>query len=105
MYRTSLRENYGMLFIYKEEEPELGYWMKNCKMNLSIAFCDAKGVIIKIHQVMKAPDPGTPDHRLERYESGGAAKYAIELDEKWYEKNKVEVGDRIFIPPELANAE
>jgi uncharacterized membrane protein (UPF0127 family) len=105
MYRTSLRENYGMLFIYKEEEPDLQYWMKNCKMNLSIAFCDAKGVIIKIHQVMKAPDPGTPDRDLERYESGGAAKYAVELEEKWYEKNKVEVGDRIFIPPELANME
>jgi uncharacterized membrane protein (UPF0127 family) len=105
MYRTSLRENYGMLFVYKEEEPDLQYWMKNCKMNLSIAFCDAKGVIIKIHQVMKAPEPGTPDHKLERYESGGPAKYAVELEEKWYEKNKVAVGDRIFIPPELANRE
>jgi uncharacterized membrane protein (UPF0127 family) len=105
MYRTSLRENYGMIFIYKEEESELQYWMKNCKMNLSIAFCDAKGVIIKIHQVMKAPEPGTPDRDLERYESGGPAKYAIELDEKWYEKNKVEVGDRFFIPPKLATME
>jgi uncharacterized membrane protein (UPF0127 family) len=105
MYRTSLRENYGMLFVYKEEESELSYWMKNCKMNLSIAFCDAKGVIVKIHQVMKAPEPGTPDRDLEKYESGGPAKYAIELEEKWFEKNKVEVGDRIFIPPALATME
>ncbi|MCA8915167.1 MAG: DUF192 domain-containing protein [Planctomycetes bacterium] len=105
MYRTSLRPNFGMLFVYDEEQPELQYWMKNCKMNLSIAFCDDKGVIVKIHQVMKAPEPGTPDYQLERYESGGAAKYAIELEEKWFEKNKVEEGDRIFIPPALANRE
>lgn len=105
MFRTSLRENHGMLFIYKEEQDELSYWMKNCKMNLSIAFCDAKGVIIRIHQVMNAPAPGTPDYDLERYESGGPAKFAVELDEKWFERNGVEVGDRIFIPPELMNLE
>lgn len=105
MYRTSLRKDHGMLFIYKEEQPELTYWMKNCRMNLSIAFCDEKGVIVKIHQVMKAPEAGTPDYQLERYESGAPAKYAIELEEKWFENNGVEVGDRIFIPPALANME
>jgi uncharacterized membrane protein (UPF0127 family) len=105
MYRTSLLKDHGMLFIYKEEQPELTYWMKNCRMNLSIAFCDEKGVIVKIHQVMKAPEPGTPDYQLERYESGLPAKYAIEFEEKWFEKNGVEVGDRIFIPPALANME
>lgn len=105
MYRTSLRKNHGMLFIYKEEQPELTYWMKNCRMNLSIAFCDEKGVIVKIHQVMKAPEAGTPDYQLERYESGLPAKYAIEFEEKWFENNGVEVGDRMFIPPALANME
>ncbi|MBZ0137325.1 MAG: DUF192 domain-containing protein [Planctomycetes bacterium] len=105
MYRTSLRKDHGMLFVYKQEEDEMNYWMKNCKMNMSIAFCDEKGVIVKIHQVMKAPDPATPDYELERYESGGPAKYAIELDEKWFEQNKVAVGDRIFIPPKLMNYE
>ena len=105
MFRESLREDHGMLFIYKQEEEELNYWMKNCKMNISIAFCDEKGVIVKIHQVMKAPDPATPDYDLERYESGGPAKFAVELPEKWFEKNKVEEGDRIFIPPELMNYE
>jgi len=94
-----------MLFIYKEEQPELTYWMKNCRMNLSIAFRDEKGVIVKIHQVMKAPEAGTPDYQLERYESGLPAKYAIEFEEKWFENNGVEVGDRMFIPPALANME
>ena len=105
MYRTSLRKNHGMLFVYPEQEPELTYWMKNCRMNLSIAFVNEKGVIVKIHQVLKAPEAGTPDSALERYESGGAAKYAIELEQNWFKDNNVEEGDRIFLPPRLTSTE
>jgi uncharacterized membrane protein (UPF0127 family) len=105
MYRTSLKKNHGMLFVYDTEQDELTYWMKNCKMNLSIAFVDDKGVIVKIHQSMKAPKPGTPDSELERYESEHPAKYAIELDENWYKDNNVSEGDRIFIPPSLMKKE
>lgn len=103
MFRTSLKPDHGMLFIYKKEEESLSYWMKNCKMNLSIAFVNERGEIIKIHQKMLAPQPGTPDQLLDNYESGGPAKYAIEMEENWFEKNGVKEGDRIFLPPELAN--
>ncbi|MCC6465134.1 MAG: DUF192 domain-containing protein [Planctomycetes bacterium] len=100
MYRESLKPNHGMLFLYSEEE-EMSYWMKNCRMNLSIAFVNERGEIIKIHPVMKAPAAGTVDAELERYESDGLARFAIEMEENWFEKNGVKVGDRIFIPPAL----
>jgi len=103
MFRTSLKKDHGMLFIYKKEEDNLSYWMKNCKMNLSIAFVNERGEIIKIHQKMLAPEAGTPDHKLDGYDSGGPAKYAIEMEENWFEKNGVKEGDRIFLPPNLAN--
>ncbi|MCA8918545.1 MAG: DUF192 domain-containing protein [Planctomycetes bacterium] len=105
MYRTSLKKNHGMAFLYDAEEEELTYWMKNCRMNLSIAFVDEKGVIVKIHNVMKAPEPGTPDSALERYESGRPAKYAIEFEENWYKNNNIEEGDRVFFPPRLVAGE
>lgn len=101
MYRTSLREDHGMLFIYKSEQDNLSYWMKNCKMDLAIAFVDRKGVIVKIHQRMKAPDPGTPDRDLPTYESGAPAKFAIEMDAEWFAKHNIKEGDRVFIPPKL----
>lgn len=101
MYRESLREDYGMIFVYEEEQSELSYWMKNCRMNLSIAFVTENGVITRIHNVMQAPEPGTPDRVLERYESGGPAKYAIEMRENWFKDKGIERGDRIFIPPAL----
>lgn len=103
MYRESLRENHGMIFIYTQELEDLSYWMKNCRMNLSIAFVDAKGVIVKIHNVMKAPAPGTPDGQLDHYEAGAPAKYAIEMKENWFSEKGIKEGDRVFIPPALAN--
>lgn len=103
MFRTSLKKDHGMLFVYKTEQENLSYWMKNCRMNLSIAFVNERGEIIKIHQKMLAPAEGTPDHRLDNYESGGPAKYAIEMEENWFEKNGVKEGDRVFIPPALTN--
>lgn len=101
MYRTELKPDHGMLFIYDDEQPSLSYWMKNCKMNLSIAFLSDKGVIVKIHNVMKAPEPGTPDYQLERYESDGPARFAIEMRENWFKDNGISAGDRVFLPPEL----
>jgi uncharacterized membrane protein (UPF0127 family) len=90
-----------MLFIYKSEQDNLSYWMKNCKMDLAIAFVDRKGVIVKIHQRMKALDPGTPDRDLPTYESGAPAKFAIEMDAEWFAKHNIKEGDRVFIPPKL----
>lgn len=100
MYRKSLKPNHGMIFIYKEEQ-EMSYWMKNCKMDLSIAFIDRNGVIVKIHKRMKAPEKGTPDAALERYESGEPTQYAIEMEAEWFEKNGVKEGDRVFIPSNI----
>ena len=101
MYRTSLRADHGMIFIYKSDQENMSYWMKNCKMDLSIAFVDRKGVIVKIHNRMKAPDPGTPDEKLETYESGEEAKYAIEMEAEWFAKHNIVKGDRVYIPPKL----
>jgi uncharacterized membrane protein (UPF0127 family) len=101
MFRESLKKNHGMLFIYKEEETDLSYWMKNCRMNLSIAFISDRGVIVKIHNVMTKPAAGTPDAALEHYEAGEPARFAVEMEENLFKNNGISEGDRIFIPPAL----
>lgn len=105
MFRESLKAGHGMLFIYKKEEPELSYWMKNCRMNLSIAFVNSRGIIVQIHNNMLAPEAGTPDHQLPLYSSRGPARYAIEMKENWFSENGIAVGDRVFIPPALTDSE
>ena len=39
MYRKSMPENYGMLFVYDSEQ-SMNFWMKNTYIPLSIAFFD-----------------------------------------------------------------
>ncbi|MCC6573332.1 MAG: DUF192 domain-containing protein [Planctomycetes bacterium] len=106
MFRENLRPDHGMLFAYKtEQEDGVSYWMKNCKMDISIAFIDRKGVIVKIHNRMKAPAPGTPDYQLEQYPSNAPTRYAVEMEPDWFAKNNINVGDRVFIPARFTSEE
>lgn len=85
--RQSLPENQGMLFV--EPKPKmLSFWMVNTQLQLSIAFLDDDGCILSI-QNMK------PDQTQERYRSPDTARYAIEVNQGWFAKHHVEVGDVI----------
>ena len=52
MYRASLPENEGMLFLYPHPQP-VAMWMKNTLISLDILFCDKKGHILAIYEKAK----------------------------------------------------
>src|SRR5690348_6387177 len=87
MFRQSMDENSGMLFIFPQPERH-GMWMMNTNMPLSVAFEDEKGVILNIADMM--PRTATA-HR-----SAGAAKYAIETNLGWFTARNIKPGDRII---------
>lgn len=90
MYRRSLGENEGMLFVY--DAPRMvSFWMKNTRIPLSIAFMDGRGRIVQIEQ-MQPYDCLTPHPSLQ------PVQYALEMNQGWFEKNGVGVGDIIEIP-------
>ena len=91
MYRTALGENRGMLFAYPEER-ELSFWMKNTQIPLSIAFIDSERRIIDI-QDMKPLDDEPPS-----YVSAEPAQYALEVNQGFFERRGVKVGDRVGLP-------
>jgi uncharacterized membrane protein (UPF0127 family) len=91
MYRKALGENRGMLFVYPEEQ-ELSFWMKNTLIPLSIAFIDSQRRIIDI-QDMKPLDDEPP-----HYVSAEPAQYALEVNQGFFEKRGVKVGDRVELP-------
>jgi len=91
MYRTALAENRGMLFVYREEQ-KLTFWMKNTLIPLSIAFMDAEGRIVDI-QDMEPLDDDPPS-----YVSTEPARYALEVNQGFFEERGVEVGDRAELP-------
>ena len=91
MGRTALAEDAGMLFVYPEER-ELSFWMKDTLIPLSIAFMDAEGRIVDL-QDMKALDDRPP-----HYTSAEPARYALEVNEGFFDERGVEVGDRARLP-------
>lgn len=86
MYRDSLPEDQGMLFVYPEEET-LSFYMRNTEIPLDIAFVDQRGYIVDIQQM----EP----HTEQLHESRRPAMYALEMNLGWFEANGVEEGDRI----------
>jgi len=84
--RPYLGENEGMFFDYGSEK-KLSFWMKDTSIPLSIAFIDKNGVIQEI--VDMSPNS------LESYQSKQKVRYALEVNQGWFNRNHVQVGDRI----------
>ena len=68
MFRETLPEDHGMLFIYPDEAP-LTFWMRNTPLPLSIAFADGGGRIVHIAPMEPLSDAAIP--------SGQPARYAL----------------------------
>lgn len=90
MYRTSLEENQGMLFVFENEEQKI-FWMKNTKIPLDIIFIDADGVIVD----MKENFQPCVVEECEKYYSK-PAQYALEVNAGFVEEHGVVIGDSMF---------
>jgi uncharacterized protein len=86
MFRTQMGKSDGMLFVF----PQLGYhamWMRNTLIPLSVAYMDESGKILSIHEMEPQNDTA--------HQSPGPARYALEMNTKWFSQHKVNVGDTI----------
>jgi uncharacterized membrane protein (UPF0127 family) len=89
MYRETLPENQGMLFIF-EKEQQLSFWMKNTRIPLSLAFISKKGVITQIVKLIPFDErPHTSEKKV---------MYVLEVNQGWFFTNHIKIGDRITIP-------
>lgn len=89
MFRRSMPENEGMLFVYKEPI-EMSFWMRNTFIPLDIAFVGTDGRILNIHQARPLDDSVL-------YRSAGAAKYVIETNQGWFARHGIGPGDRVTL--------
>lgn len=87
MFRKEMPEERGMLFVFPEAQP-LSFWMKNTFLPLSIAFLDGDGTILNIEDM--APLDEYTHHR-----SQGAARYALEVNQGWFDRHGVSAGDHV----------
>ena len=93
MNRPSLPKNSGMLFIFPDEKIR-EFWMKNTLIPLEIMFIDTAGRINEI-TTMK---PCTSDKETcPIYTSKEPARFAIEVNAGFSQKNKIIEGDILEI--------
>ncbi len=86
---TTLAENSGMLFIFKDEQ-NLTFWAKNTYIPIDIAYLNNSLEIVDIH-TLKPLDRTIVTSRK-------PASYALEVNAGWFQKNSIKVGDKIIIP-------
>lgn len=87
MFRKSMSENQGMLFIFPQESVQ-SFWMRNTYISLDMIFVNADKKIITIHRNTKILSDKS-------YQSTGPAKYVIEVDAGFSDKFSIKVGDKV----------
>jgi len=87
MYRDSMPENAGMLFLMGTEELQ-AFWMKNTIIPLDIMFVNSERRIVSINRNCKP-------YSLDQVPSGKPAIFVVEVNGGYAEKLGLKVGDLI----------
>ena len=87
MFRESLDEDCGMLFVFSESS-EKSFHMNHTQIPLDIAFINASGIVESIKELQ-------PLNPVPVY-SDAEVLYALEVNRGWFAENNVNIGDQIL---------
>ncbi len=90
MFRKQMCGDCGMLFEF-EFDHRVSMWMKNTYSPLDVAFIDRNGVITDIKALQ--PQDLTP------VGSSKPVILALEMNQGWFAKNGIAVGDQLLVNP------
>ena len=93
MFRRSLSENSGMLFVF-DPPAQAAFWMKNTRIPLSIAFLDNQGRILEIRSMK-------PFDQTVIWSASNAVAYALEVNEGWFDYHGIQTGTKVYGIPSL----
>jgi uncharacterized membrane protein (UPF0127 family) len=93
MFRRSIRDDYGMLFIFADEDYR-SFWMKNTLISLDIIFLNQGQQIVDMATSVP-PCKGDP---CPAYPSKFPARFVLELKGGMAKKLNLKIGDKIFLP-------
>lgn len=83
MYRTALKEDHGMLFVYTTLEPR-SFWMKHTQIPLTIAYLNTECQIVHMADMKPLS--------LDPVPSGVPAMYALEMRQGWFKDHQITAG-------------
>ena len=87
MFRTSLGENEGMLFVFGQESYS-SFWMMNTTIPLDAIHFDANGTVVDVIRM----DPCKSLVSCPTYTPKAKSKYVLEVNQGFAEKNGIEEG-------------
>ncbi|MBM3857695.1 MAG: DUF192 domain-containing protein [Verrucomicrobia bacterium] len=96
MKQKTLGTNEGMLFVFPTPQ-QVAFWMKDTSLPLSIAYLNATGRILELHD-LKPFD----EHSL--LSSSSAVVYVIEAPRGWFSEHQVLAGDVVKGLPAFSSA-
>ncbi len=91
MYRNSMENNQGMLFVF-DDESERFFYMKNTKIPLDLIYINANKNIVSFQKNAKPFDESS-------LPSKAPAKYVLEVNAGLVDTWKLSVGDSILFRP------
>lgn len=90
MYRRSLADDGGMLFLYDEPQP-ISMWMKNTPISLDMIFISPEG---KVHRIEERTEPFS----TAPVSSGGAVLGILEVKAGTAKAIGLKPGDEVILP-------
>lgn len=88
MFRQSLPQEAGMLFVFQDEQPRC-FWMKNTSIPLSIAYINSQGEIFDIFDLQPHDETSVC--------STQPAMFALEVNQGWFSQKGITIGDKIHM--------
>lgn len=88
MYRNSMKDNQGMLFVFNNIQPR-SFYMKNTKFALDLIYLDGENTIVSFQENAQPLDDSS-------LPSKAPAKYVLEVNAGLVKKWQLEVGDKMM---------
>jgi uncharacterized membrane protein (UPF0127 family) len=92
MFRRCLKEGYGMLFVFPDDEVR-SFWMKNTLIPLDMIFLNSDRQVVDLYRSV----PPCRADPCPSYTSALPARYVLEIAGGLAQKLKLEIGDKIFL--------
>lgn len=107
MYREDLKENAGMLFIFRHDTTG-SFWMKNCKIALDMIFMNQNGEITYIEHsaspcsetinksvTKQENNPSNEANQCPLYGNKKPYRYVLEVNGGWCKSHEVNIGNMV----------
>lgn len=93
MFREQMDEHAGMLFVFERPQP-LGFWMKNTRIPLDIAYITPDGIVREIYPMFPYNEDSVQSLRRD-------LSMALEMNQGWFNANQVRPGAQLDLQPVL----